>query len=215
MVKKTFNPKYNTQRGRFTRREGMDLNLFSSESPLSAKIKLKVTPGGKKSGNNVSNKLSEYGKQLRAKQMVKRSYGILEKPFRNCFKKANKMKGSTGSNLLIILETSLCNVIFVSGFARTRREAKQIISHGGVLVNGNKVDISSYALSINDLITLNEKTNKQQRINESIALSSNRNLPVWLDIDTNAKTIKLNRMPERDDISPAIMEHLIVELYSK
>ena len=162
-----------------------------------------------------SRKISEYGLQLREKQKAKFIYGVLEKPFRNYFKKASKMPGQTGENLMIILESRLDNVVFRLGLANTRREARQIVNHGHITVNGQKVDIPSYLVKPGDVIAVREKSKNSVRIKEIVETNANRVVPKWLSMDKNTLTGKVITLAARDDIDYEVEEHLIVELYSK
>ena len=160
-------------------------------------------------------KLSEYGMQLREKQKAKFIYGVLEKPFRNYYKKADRMKGQTGENLMIMLETRLDNVIFRMGFARTRREARQIVDHKHVLVNGKCVNIPSYLVKAGDVIEVKEKCKSSQRYNDALEATAGRLVPAWLDVDQENLRGTVKEMPSREEIDVPVNEMLIVELYSK
>ena len=172
----------------------------------------------KKSRRNLTRanrKVSEYGLQLREKQKAKFIYGVLEKPFRNYYKKADQMKGLTGLNLMTILESRLDNVVFRLGLANTRREARQIVNHGHITVNGQKVDIPSYLVKPGDVIAVREKSKNSVRIKEIVETNANRVVPKWLSMDKNTLTGKVITLAARDDIDYEVEEHLIVELYSK
>ena len=160
-------------------------------------------------------KQSQYGLQLTEKQKVKFIYGILEKQFRKYYVMATKRQGVTGEMLLQILESRLDNVIFRLGLANTRRESRQIVSHGHVLVNGQRVDIPSYLVKPGDVVTLKEKTKNSDRMKDIIEANSSRGIPKWLDMDKNTLTAKVVRLSEREEIDFEVAEHLIVELYSK
>ena len=160
-------------------------------------------------------KQSQYGLQLTEKQKVKFIYGILEKQFRKYYVMATKRQGVTGEMLLQILESRLDNVIFRLGLANTRREARQIVSHGHVLVNGQRVDIPSYLVKPGDVVTLKEKTKNSDRMKDIVEANSSRGIPKWLDMDKNTLTGKVVRLSEREEIDFEVAEHLIVELYSK
>ena len=160
-------------------------------------------------------KPSQYGLQLTEKQKVKFIYGILEKQCRKYYVMATKRQGITGENFLQILESRLDNVIFRLGLANTRREARQIVNHGHVLVNGNRVDIPSYLVKPGEVITLKEKTKNSDRMKDIVEANSSRIVPKWLDMDKNTLTAKVVRLAEREDIDFEVAEHLIVELYSK
>ena len=160
-------------------------------------------------------KQSEYGLQLTEKQKVKFIYGMLEKQFRKYYEMAVKMPGITGENLLQILESRLDNVIFRLGLANTRRESRQMVSHGHILVNGKRLDIPSYRVKVGDVITLKESTKSSERMKDIVEANSTRAVPKWLDMDKNTLTGKVIALAARDDIDFEVAEHLIVELYSK
>lgn len=160
-------------------------------------------------------KQSEYGLQLTEKQKVKFIYGMLEKQFRKYYEMAVKMPGITGENLLQILESRLDNVIFRLGLANTRRESRQMVSHGHILVNGKRLDIPSYRVKVGDVITLKESTKSSERIKDIVEANATRTVPKWLDMDKNTLTGKVIALAARDDIDFEVAEHLIVELYSK
>ena len=160
-------------------------------------------------------KLSEYGLQLREKQKVKRSYGLLEKQFRSLFEKAERQKGVTGANLLILLERRLDNIVYRLGFASSRKQARQLVCHGHFLVNGRKVDIPSYLVKGGDLVSLKEKSRKNLYILESLETVARRGTPGWLEMDKTRFEGRVKELPTREELSPAISEQLIVELYSK
>lgn len=160
-------------------------------------------------------KQSEYGLQLTEKQKVKFIYGMLEKQFRRYYEMAVKMPGITGENLLQILESRLDNVIFRLGLANTRRESRQMVSHGHILVNGKRLDIPSYRVKVGDVITLKESTKSSDRMKDIVEANSTRTVPKWLDMDKNTLTGKVIALAARDDIDFEVAEHLIVELYSK
>jgi small subunit ribosomal protein S4 len=160
-------------------------------------------------------KQSEYGLQLTEKQKVKFIYGVLEKQFRKYYVMATKKHGITGEELLSILETRLDNVVFRLGLANTRREARQIVNHGHILVNGKKVDIPSYIVKTGDTVALREKSKASQRMKDIAEANASRAVPKWLDMDKNAQAGKVIALPTREDIDYEVEEHLIVELYSK
>ena len=160
-------------------------------------------------------KISEYGLQLREKQKAKFIYGVLEKPFRNYYKKADKAKGMTGENLMITLERRLDNVIFRLGFARTRREARQVVGHKHVLVNGKRVNIPSYSISVGDVIEIREKSKSLQRYKDIVEVTGGRLVPEWLDADLEGLKGTVKMLPTREMIDVPVNEMLIVELYSK
>ena len=174
-----------------------------------------VHKSSKKNPNKSRKKQSEYGLQLNEKQKVKFIYGVLEKPFRKYYVMATKKHGITGEELLSILETRLDNVVFRLGLANTRREARQIVNHGHILVNGNKVDIPSYLVKVGDVVALREKSKSSARMKEIAEANATKVAPKWLDMDKNTQQAKVIALPARDDIDYEVEEHLIVELYSK
>jgi len=203
-------------RGRIEKREQQDLSLFSGVTPRESKFKIDMGPGQHAARRG---KLSEYGKQFRAKQLAKRCYGVLERQFRNYFRKASGMSGSTGENLLHLLECRLDNVVYRLGFACTRKEARQLVSHKGVMVNNGKltrvVNIPSYQVEVNDEVLIREKCRSQGRIQEALEIAKQRIIPEWLDVHHEAFKGVVKRMPERNEMPLEINELLIVELYSK
>ena len=160
-------------------------------------------------------KMSEYGLQLREKQKAKFIYGVLEKPFRNYYKKADRMKGMTGENLMILLESRLDNVVFRAGFARTRREARQIVDHKTITVNGKILNIPSYLVKAGDVIEIREKSRSNQRTKDVFEVTAGRLTPDWIDVDRDAFKVVVKELPTRDMIDVPVDEMLIVELYSK
>ena len=160
-------------------------------------------------------KMSEYGLQLREKQKAKFIYGVLEKPFRNYYKKAEKMPGMTGENLMVMLESRLDSVVFRLGFARTRREARQIVDHKHVTVNGKQVNIPSYLVKAGDVIEIKEKHRTSPRYKEILEVTEGRMIPSWLEADHDNFTGTVKELPSRDEIDVPVNETLIVELYSK
>ena len=160
-------------------------------------------------------KMSEYGLQLREKQKAKFIYGVLEKPFRNYYEKADRMKGMTGENLMTMLESRLDNVVFRAGFARTRKEARQIVDHKHVLVNGKQVNIPSYLVKAGDVIEIKEKCKGAQRYKDILDVTAGRLVPEWMDSDQEALKATVKELPTRDMIDVPVYEMLIVELYSK
>ncbi len=172
----------------------------------------------KKSNRNTARankKMSEYGLQMREKQKAKFIYGVLEKPFRNYFEKAKRQSGMVGDNLMILLERRIDNVIFRSGFARTRREARQIVDHKQLLVNGKRVNIPSYQIKVGDVISVKESKKDLQRYKDVFEVTAGRLVPEWLDVDTEAMTITVKALPSREEIDVPVNEMLIVELYNK
>lgn len=199
-------------RGRIQKREQQDLDLFSGVKSLESKHKINVMPGQHAVRRS---KLSDYGKQLRAKQLIKRYYGVLERQFRNYFGKAFQAKGSTGENLLIMLERRLDNVVYRLGLAKTRREARQLVSHKAVMVNGIKTNIPSFQVSVGDVIAVTEKAKNQLRIKESIELAKQRTDVEWLEADYTKFEGTVKALPTRDQLPAEFNEQLVVELYSK
>lgn len=197
---------------KLARREGTDLFLKSGVRPLESKCKLEVPPGG--AGQRRA-RVSDYGTQLREKQKLRRMYGVLERQFRLYYKRAAQKKGSTGQNLLQILEGRLDNIVYRMGFASTRAEARQLVSHKAISVNGVVVNIASYQVSAGDTITVREKAQKQMRIKASMEIASQVGLPEWVQVDQEKMQGVVKALPERDEILPDINENLVVELYSK
>lgn len=197
---------------KLSRREGTDLFLKSGVRAIETKCKLESAPGqhGARRG-----RLSDYGLQLREKQKVRRMYGVLEKQFRNYYKEAARIKGNTGENLLQLLEQRLDNVVYRMGFASTRAEARQLVSHKAVVVNGQVVNIPSFKVRPEDVVSVREKSKKQARIAAALELAEQREKPVWIEVDGSKLEGQFKRLPERTDLSAEINEQLIVELYSK
>ena len=162
-----------------------------------------------------SKKMSEYGLQLREKQKAKFIYGVLEKPFRNYYEKADRMQGMTGENLMVMLESRLDSVVFRMGFARTRREARQIVDHKHVLVNGKQVNVPSYLIKAGDVIEIREKSKSLQRYKDILEVTAGRLVPEWMDVDQEALKGTVKNLPTREMIDVPVDEMLIVELYSK
>ncbi len=169
----------------------------------------------KRQNMRAGKKVSEYGLQLREKQKAKFIYGVLERPFRNYYEKADRMKGMTGENLMIMLERRLDSVVFRMGFARTRREARQVVGHKHVMVNGKKVSIPSYLIKAGDVITLTEGARSLQRYKDVAEVTGGRLVPEWLDVDLENLTGTVKNLPTREMIDVPVNEMLIVELYSK
>jgi small subunit ribosomal protein S4 len=197
---------------KLARREGSDLSLKSRARSLDTKCNLEKVPG---QAGERRRRISDYGLQLREKQKVRRIYGILEKQFRNYYKKAAGTKGATGENLLQLLERRLDNVVYRMGFGSTRAEARQLVSHKGILVNGKAVNIPSFQVSEQDQVEVREKVKKQVRIQNALALAEQYGFADWIEVDTNAVKGVLKRIPGREDLPADINESLIVELYSK
>ena len=197
---------------KLSRREGTDLFLKSSVRSLESKCKSDVPPGGAPQRRP---RLSDYGLQLREKQKLRRMYGVLERQFRNYYKKSAKQKGSTGENLLQMLEGRLDNVVYRMGFAVTRAEARQLVGHKGITVNEQIVNIPSYQVSAGDTITIREKAREQMRIQNALSIASQVGFPGWVEVDEKKMTGTFKQFPDRDEILPDINENLVVELYSK
>ncbi|MBN6066932.1 30S ribosomal protein S4 [Aggregatibacter actinomycetemcomitans] len=197
---------------KLSRREGTDLFLKSGVRAIDSKCKIDTAPGQHGARKP---RLSDYGSQLREKQKVRRMYGILERQFRNYYKEANRLKGNTGENLLVLLEGRLDNVVYRMGFAATRAEARQLVSHKAIVVNGRVVNIPSFQVSVDDVVAVREKSKKQARIKASLELAEQKEKPTWLEVDAAKMEGVFKRVPERSDLSADINEHLIVELYSK
>ena len=197
---------------RLSRREGTDLLLKSGETAVEEKCNMETAPGmhGMRRG-----RLSDYGLQLREKQKVKRMYGILEKQFRNYYKKAAKSKGNTGENLLSYLEKRLDNVVYRMNFASTRAEARQMVTHKAFEVNGKTVNIPSYQVEQDDVISVREKAKKQIRIKAALDLGDKKESSGWVEVDKDKFTGVFKSVPDRSDLSAEINENLIIELYSK
>ncbi|MCG5499444.1 30S ribosomal protein S4 [Ectothiorhodospira lacustris] len=197
---------------KLSRREGTDLSLKSRVRALDSKCKLDKAPG---QHGDRRTRLSDYGVQLREKQKLRRIYGVLERQFRNYYKEASRLKGSTGDNLLRLLECRLDNVVYRMGFGSTRAEARQLVSHKAIQVNGRTVNIASYQVKPTDVISIREKSRKQVRIQDSLALAEQFGFPEWVDVDTKKMEGVFKNAPERSDLPADINESLVVELYSK
>ncbi|MBK4764846.1 MAG: 30S ribosomal protein S4 [Pantoea sp. Brub] len=197
---------------KLSRREGTDLFLKSNFRMIDSKCKIEQAPGQ----HGVRKpRLSDYGCQLREKQKVRRIYGVLERQFHKYYKKAARLKGNTGENLLILLESRLDNVVYRMGFGTTRAEARQLVSHKAIIVNKCIVNIPSYQIAPDDIIKISEKAQQQSRIKASLELSKQHKQSSWLEIDLVNMEGIFKRFPERSDLSADINEHLIIELYSK
>ncbi len=188
-------------------------SLKSDIRPLDTKCKLDVPPGqhGARRGGRGSN----FDSQLRMKQAIRHTYGVLERQFRNYYKEAARMKGSTGQNLLFLLESRLDNVVYRMGFASTRAEARQLVRHKSIIVNGVITNIPSYRIKPGDLVEVSEKSKAQARVAAAVELSQHRPQPDWLDVDITKLLGAFKRLPERSELPPDINENLVVELYSK
>ncbi|MDR2300626.1 MAG: 30S ribosomal protein S4 [Deltaproteobacteria bacterium] len=199
---------------RICRRENTKLFL-KGDRCLASKCAYERRPSLPGQTGSRRGKLSEYGLQLREKQKVKRSYGLMEKQFRSTFERAERQKGITGVNLLLLLERRLDNIVYRLGFASSRSQARQLVCHGHFLVNGRKVDIPSYLIEGGDSVTLREKSRKIAFVQDALDTVVRRGLPNWLDLDRGAFTGKVKDLPTREDVGGTITEQLIVEFYSK
>jgi len=197
---------------KLSRREGTDLFLKSGVRAIDSKCKLTTAPGQHGARGT---RPTEYGIQLREKQKVRRIYGILERQFRNYYHAADQMKGNTGVNLLELLEGRLDNVVYRMGFGATRAEARQLVSHKSIVVNGQVVNIPSFKVSANDVVSIREKSKEQARIKAALELAQQREAAPWLEVDANKLEGSFKRLPERSELSADINEQLIVEYYSK
>jgi len=197
---------------KLARREGTDLSLKSRVRAIDTKCNLEKQPG---QGGDRRRRLSDYGVQLREKQKVRRIYGVVEKQFRNYYKKAAQTKGATGENLLRLLERRLDNVVYRMGFGATRSEARQLVSHKAILVNGRVVNIASYQVEAEDAVEVREAARKQVRVQNAMALAEQYGFPEWIEVDSKGFKGVFKRVPDRADLPADINESLIVELYSK
>ncbi|MGA1370632.1 MAG: 30S ribosomal protein S4 [Pseudomonadales bacterium] len=197
---------------KLARREGTDLFLKSGVRPIDSKCKIDTLPGqhGARRG-----RLSDYAVQLREKQKVRRIYGLLERQFRTYYKRAERQKGATGENLLRLLECRLDNVVYRMGFGSTRAEARQLVSHKGITVNGQLVNIPSFQVGENDVVAVTEKARAQLRIQAALQLAGQRGGVDWVDVDAGKMSGVFKRYPDRSELAAEINESLIVELYSK
>jgi small subunit ribosomal protein S4 len=197
---------------KLSRREGTDLFLKSRGKSLESKCKLEQRPGqhGAKRTRN-----SDYAMQLRAKQRLRRIYGVLEKQFRNYYKAADLQKGATGQNLLDFLESRLDNVVYRMGYAATRAEARQLVSHKAILVNERLINIPSYQVAAGDVVKIRGKAKSQQRIKDSLVVTEQYGFPVWVEVNSKEMSGTFKSVPDRVDLGSDINEQLVVELYSK
>jgi small subunit ribosomal protein S4 len=205
--------RYIGPKAKLSRREGTDLFLKSARRSLADKCKLDSKPG--QHGRTSGARTSDYGNQLREKQKVKRIYGVLERQFRRYFAEADRVKGNTGENLLQLLESRLDNVVYRMGFGSTRAEARQLVGHKAVVVNGVVSNIPSIKVKAGDVISIREKAKKQVRIQESLTLAEQVGFPIWVSVDAKKMEGTFKALPERSDIAGDINESLIVELYSR
>jgi small subunit ribosomal protein S4 len=205
--------RYIGPKAKLSRREGTDLFLKSARRSLDSKCKLDSKPG--QHGRTSGARTSDYGNQLREKQKVKRMYGVLERQFRRYFAEADRRKGNTGETLLQLLEARLDNVVYRLGFASTRAEARQLVSHKAIVVNGNVVNIPSYSVRVGDTVSVREKAKKQVRIAEALSLAEQSGFPMWVAVDAKKMEGLLKTLPDRSDYNQEVNESLIVELYSR
>jgi small subunit ribosomal protein S4 len=198
---------------KLARREGTDLFLKSARRSLDSKCKLETKPGqhGQKSGLRIS----DYGKQLREKQKLRRIYGLLERQFHRYFEEAARRTGSTGENLLKLLESRLDNVVYRMGFGSTRAEARQLVTHGSIVVNGRRTNVPSALLRPGDVVTVAERAKGQLRIQDALQLAEKVGFPAWVEVDAKKMTGTFKGAPERSEFGQDINESLVVELYSK
>jgi len=205
--------RYLGPKAKLSRREGTDLFLKSARRAISDKAKFESKPG--QHGRTSGSRTSDFGIQLREKQKVKRMYGVLERQFRRYFAEAERRKGNTGANLLSLLESRLDNVVYRMGFASTRAEARQLVSHKGIVVNGEVVNIASYLVKVGDTVSVREKAKKQLRVTEAMKLAESIGLPAWVQVDGAKLEGVFKKVPDRDEFGAEINESLIVELYSR
>lgn len=204
--------KYRGPTCKLSRREGTDLALKSRGNSLESKCKFEQKPGqhGARRGRE-----TDYAVQLRAKQRIRRMYGVLEKQFRNYYAAADKKKGATGTNLLVMLERRLDNVVYRMGYGATRAESRQLVSHKAILVNGSVVNVPSYQVQEGDTVEVREKAKKQERIINAMSVAEQLGLPEWMDVNASNLAGVFKRIPERDELPSELQENLVVELYSK
>ncbi len=205
--------RYLGPKAKLSRREGSDLLLKSARRSISDKAKFDSKPG--QHGRTSGQRTSDFGLQLREKQKVKRTYGVLERQFRRYFAEADRRRGNTGANLLFLLEARLDNVVFRMGFASTRAEARQIVSHKAITVNGKSVNIPSYSVKAGDVIAVREKSKKQARVIEALELAKQIGFPAWVEVAVDKAEGVFKKSPDRDEFAADVNESLIVELYSR
>ena len=205
--------RYLGPKAKLSRREGTDLFLKSARRSIADKAKFDSTPG--QHGRTSGARTSDYGLQLREKQKVKRMYGVLERQFRRYFEEADRRKGNTGANLLFLLESRLDNVVYRMGFGSTRAEARQLVSHKAIVVNGSSVNIPSYKVKAGDVIGLREKSKTQNRVVEALQLAQQVGMPAWVEVNADKAEGTFKSVPDRDQFGADINESLIVELYSR
>jgi small subunit ribosomal protein S4 len=205
--------RYLGPKAKLSRREGTDLFLKSARRSIADKAKFDSKPG--QHGRTSGQRTSDFGLQLREKQKVKRMYGVLEKQFRRYFEEADRRKGNTGANLLFLLESRLDNVVYRMGFGSTRAEARQLVSHKAIEVNGKSVNIASYMVKVGDVVSIREKSRNQARIAEALQLAAQVGMPAWVEVEAAKATGVFKKVPDRDEFGADINESLIVELYSR
>ena len=205
--------RYLGPKAKLSRREGTDLFLKSARRSIADKSKFDSKPG--QHGRTSGQRMSDFGLQLREKQKVKRMYGVLERQFRRYFAMADQQKGNTGSNLLSLLESRLDNVVYRMGFGSTRAEARQLVSHKAITVNGHQVNIPSYLVKAGDVVSVREKSKKQGRVIEALQLATQVGMPAWVDVNIEKAEGVFKKAPDRDEFAADINESLIVELYSR
>ena len=205
--------RYLGPKAKLSRREGTDLFLKSARRSIADKAKFDSKPG--QHGRTSGQRMSDFGLQLREKQKVKRMYGVLERQFRRYFAMADQQKGNTGSNLLSLLESRLDNVVYRMGFGSTRAEARQLVSHKAITVNGHQVNIPSYLVKAGDMVSVREKSKKQGRVLEALQLATQVGLPAWVEVTVDKAEGVVKKTPDRDEFAADINESLIVELYSR
>jgi small subunit ribosomal protein S4 len=205
--------RYLGPKAKLSRREGTDLFLKSARRSIADKAKVDSKPG--QHGRTSGQRMSDFGLQLREKQKVKRMYGVLERQFRRYFAMADQQKGNTGSNLLSLLESRLDNVVYRMGFGSTRAEARQLVSHKAITVNGHQVNIPSYLVKAGDMVSVREKSKKQGRVLEALQLATQVGLPAWVEVNVDKAEGVFKKTPDRDEFAADINESLIVELYSR
>ena len=205
--------RYLGPKAKLSRREGTDLFLKSARRPIGDKAKFDSKPG--QHGRTSGTRTSDFGLQLREKQKVKRMYGVLERQFRRYFAEAERRKGNTGANLLMLLESRLDNVVYRMGFGSTRAEARQLVSHKSITVNGSVVNIASYMVKVGDAVSVREKSRNQLRIADSLKLAESIGLPAWVQVDSSKMEGLFKKTPDRDEFAADVKEALIVELYSR
>lgn len=205
--------RYLGPKAKLARREGTDLFLKSARRAISDKAKFDTKPG--QHGRTSGSRTSDFGLQLREKQKVKRMYGVLERQFRRYFAEAERRRGNTGTNLLFLLESRLDNVVYRMGFGSTRAEARQLVSHQLIAVNGKTVDIPSYLVKAGDTVSVREKAKKQLRIQDALKLAEQVGMPAWVKVDAAKMEGVFTKVPDRDEFGAEINESMIVELYSR